>query len=359
MQVREIIKSISPYIPGKPISDVKRELGLNNVIKLASNENPLGPSKYVLEALANSLEELSRYPDGNCTELKNKLAKKFDVKPSQVLFGAGSDEITQFIAAVFLNNGDNSIMAIPTFPRYETVSKVMGAMPIEIPLKNYKHDLDAFLSNINEKTKIIWICNPNNPTGTIIEKDGLYSFLKKVPKDIVVVVDQAYIEYIDNPNYPDAKQYLDEFPNLIVLQTFSKIYGLASFRIGFAISSEEIIEKLNRVRPPFNVNHLAQIAAYYALDDIDYINAVKELNKISLEYLYNEFKSLNLNFIESYANFVMVDVKTDSTEIFNKLLRKGIIVRPGNAFGMSSFIRVTTGTMDENKLFIKNLVEVL
>ncbi|MEZ0535693.1 histidinol-phosphate transaminase [Caldicellulosiruptoraceae bacterium PP1] len=359
MLFRDVISTISPYIPGKPISDVKRELGLENVIKLASNENPLGPSQKVVEAITKHFNELSLYPDGNCTELKKKLSEKLNVKSSQILLGAGSDEITQFIANVFIDAGDNSIMAKPSFPRYETVTKVMGGIPIEIPLLNYKHNLDEFLKNMNNRTKVIWICNPNNPTGTIIEKDQLFSFIKSVPKDIVVVIDQAYKEYIDDPSYPDAIEWLEHFENIIVLQTFSKIYGLASFRIGYAISSEEIIEKLNRVRPPFNVNSLAQVAALAALDDTEYIANAKKLNKASLEYFYKKFEELNLPYIKSYGNFVMVDIKKNSVEIFKQLLQKGIIIRPGNIFGMDTFIRVTTGTMEENQYFIKELQKLL
>jgi len=356
---REVIRTISPYIPGKPISEVKRELGLEKVIKLASNENPLGPSENVKKAIKESLDDLSLYPDGNCTELKLKLAKKLNVKPTQIIFGAGSDEITQLIASIFINPGDNSIMARPSFPRYETVTKVMGGIPIEIPLKNYTHDLEEFSKHINERTRVIWICNPNNPTGTIVKKDELYNFIKSVPSEIAVVVDQAYKEYIDDPEYPDAIHWLDEFKNLIVLQTFSKIYGLASLRIGYAIASEEIIEKLNRVRPPFNVNHVAQIAAIAALDDQEHIEKAKELNKKSLEFFYKSFEEMKLPYIKSYGNFVMVDVTKDAVEVFKKLLLKGIIVRPGDIFDMPTYIRVTTGLESDNMEFIKALKEVL
>jgi len=356
---REVINTISPYIPGKPISEVKRELGLEKVIKLASNENPLGPSENVKKALMRNLDELAIYPDGNCTELKLKLSKKLGVKSSQILLGAGSDEITQFIAAVFINPGDNAIMAKPSFPRYETVTKVMGGVPIELPLKDFTHDLQAFYNNINERTKVIWICNPNNPTGTIVKRKELYDFIKSVPSHIAVVVDQAYKEYIDDPEYPDALEWLNEFENLIVLQTFSKIYGLASLRIGYAIASEEIIEKLNRVRPPFNVNHLAQIAAIFALEDEEHVKKAKELNKKSLEFFYKSFEEMGLPYIKSYGNFVMVDVKKDAVEVFKKLLLKGIIVRPGDIFGMPTYLRVTTGLESDNMGFIMALKEVL
>lgn len=359
MQFREVVNTISPYIPGKPISEVKRELGLKKVIKLASNENPLGPSENVKKAIIENLNELSIYPDGNCTELKLKLSKKLNVKPSQIIFGAGSDELTQLIANIFINPGDNAIMAKPSFSRYETVTKVMGGIPIEVPLKNYKHALDEFYNNINERTRIIWICNPNNPTGTIVKKDELYSFIKSIPSNIAVVVDQAYNEYIDDVDYPNAIEWLDEFKNLIVLQTFSKIYGLASLRIGYAITSEDIVENLNRVRPPFNVNQLAQIAALIALDDEEHVRKAKELNRKSLEFFYNEFEKMNLPYIKSYGNFVMVDVKKDAVDVFKKLLLKGIIVRPGDIFDMPSFLRITTGLESDNMEFIKALKEIL
>lgn len=266
---------------------------------------------------------------------------------------------TQFIAAVFINPGDNAIMAKPSFPRYETVTKVMGGVPIELPLKDFTHDLEAFYNNINERTKVIWICNPNNPTGTIVKRKELYDFIKSVPSHIAVVVDQAYKEYIDDPEYPDATEWLYEFENLIVLQTFSKIYGLASLRIGYVMASEEIIEKLNRVRPPFNVNHLAQIAASAALDDEEHVKKAKELNKKSLEFFYKNFEEMGLFYIKSYGNFVMVDVKKDAVDVFKKLLLKGIIVRPGDIFGMPTYLRVTTGQEGDNMGFIKALKEIL
>ncbi len=352
---RDVYENILPYVPGKPISDVKRELGLSDVIKLASNENPLGCSKDVLCALSDAISELSLYPDGNTTVLRGKLAAKHALKPGQFVFGAGSNEIITFIAQVFLNPGDESIYAEPSFSWYDTAVKATGAKPVIVPVKNYTHDLEIMKNSINEKTKIIWICNPNNPTGTIITAAQQEEFLKAVPSNIVVVLDEAYYEFAQGAEYPESVPLLEKYPNIIVLRTFSKAYGLASLRVGYGMASEEMVSYLNRVRPPFNVNTLAQIAAIAALEDQDFVNEVLKINKTGLVMLYREFDRLNLKYVRSYANFVWVRMPISSGEMFQKLLHKGIIIRPF----MENWIRITVGTEDQNKKLIKALSESL
>lgn len=352
---RDVLNDISPYVPGKPISDVQRELGLTEVIKLASNENPYGCSKNVEKVLKNFLSDIALYPDGNATVLREKLAEKHGLKPEQFIFGAGSNEIITFIAQVFLNPGDESIYADPSFTWYETAVKMSGATGVTIPLKDYVHDLEAMKNAITDKTKVIWICNPNNPTGTIVTTQQLDDFLRSVPGHIVVVLDEAYYEYAKGENYPETVPLLEKYPNLIILRTFSKAYGLASLRVGYGMASGEIISYLNRIRPPFNVNTLAQMAAVAALDDQDFVqNTVNETKK-GLNFLYNAFDGLNLRYVRSYTNFIWVETKLSSKELFEKLLRKGVIIRPF----MGNWVRITVGTHEENNKLISALKEVL
>lgn len=351
---RNVLKDISPYIPGKPISDVQRELGLSDVIKLASNENPFGCSPKVSDALKDVLSEIPLYPDGNATVLREKLAKKHSLKPDQFIFGAGSNEIISFIAQVFLNPGDESIYANPSFTWYDTAVKSTGAIPVTISLKDYTHDLDGMKNAISDKTKIIWICNPNNPTGTIVTCEQLDEFLKSVSTDIVVVLDEAYYEFAMGANYPESIPLLEKYPNLIILRTFSKAYGLASLRVGYGMASTEVISYLNRIRPPFNVNSLAQMAAVSALDDQEFVcNTVNETKK-GLDLLYKAFEKLKLRYVKSYANFVWVETNLSSTELFKKLLHKGIIIRPF----MGNWVRITVGTEKQNNMLIAALNDI-
>lgn len=360
LQYRKSLENISPYVPGKPIDDVKRELGLDQVIKLASNENPLGCSPMARQAVIDTLENPALYPDGNCTELRNELARINGLKPEQFVFGAGSNEIISFIAQVFINPGDESIMAVPTFLWYEIAVRTMDGVVIEVPLKDHKHDLDAMKSKITDKTRIIWLCNPNNPTGTMFTKEEQLNFLKAIPKNIVVVLDEAYYEYVTAQDYPfDSVELLKEYPNLIVLRTFSKIYGLASLRVGYGMASDEIIGYLNRVRPPFNVNTMAQAAALASLRDADFASASSESNSKGKEFLYSSFQQMNLEYIPTQGNFVMVNTGRESMELFQKLLKKGVIVRPGKGFGMPTWQRITIGTQEENEVLVTALKAVL
>jgi len=352
---RDVYEKISPYVPGKPISDVQRELGLTHVIKLASNENPFGCSEKVKQAVAESVSGIALYPDGNATLLRESLAQRLGLKADQLVFGAGSNEIITFIAQVFLSEGDESIFAHPSFVWYETAVRATGANPVMIPLKEHKHDLEAMKNAINEKTKIIWLCNPNNPTGTIITREEQDAFLKAVPADIVVVLDEAYYEFARGEDYPESLPLLDQYPNLIILRTFSKAYGLASLRVGYGAASSEMISYLNRIRPPFNVNTLAQTAAAAALDDQEFVAKTLSENQQGLAALYSAFDQLKLNYVKSRANFIWVETPLPSGEMFQRLLRKGVIVRPF----MGNWLRITVGTAEENKILIQALSEVL
>jgi len=352
---RKVCENIQPYVPGKPISDVQRELGLSDVIKLASNENPLGCSKKVIQALSDALTDLSLYPDGNATVLRNKLAEKHGLKPEQFIFGAGSNEIITFIAQIFLNPGDESIYAKPSFSWYDTAVLAAGANPVIVPLRDYTHDLETMKKSITGKTKIIWICNPNNPTGTIITAAEQEEFLKAVPSNIVVVFDEAYYEFARGGDYPESVPLLEKYPNIIILRTFSKAYGLASLRVGYGMASEEIVSYLNRVRPPFNVNTLAQTAAIAALEDEDFVNEIIKVNKAGLDMLYAAFDKLGLKYVKSHANFIWVETPFASGEIFQELLHKGVIVRPF----MGNWLRITVGTKEQNEKLINALTELL
>ena len=357
---RKVLTQIQPYIPGKPISHVQRELGLTNVIKMASNENPLGCSPKATEAVRRWAENMALYPDGSCNELNEVLSLKLGIKQEQLLFGAGSDQIVEMIAQAYINPGDESIMPFPSFPRYETVTRIMDGNPIEIKLNSeYRLDLSAYTDSVTERTRVIWICNPNNPTGTIITSDEQRSFLEKVPSSILVVLDEAYYEYAKGEDYPESIKLLDEYPNIIILRTFSKAFGLAGLRVGYAISSPQIISSLNKVRAPFNVNTAAQVAALAAINDDEFLDLSVETNHLGKHYLYEAFDDLGLPYIPTHANFVMVNLNLNSQEIFDALLREGIIVRPGVPFMMPGWIRLTIGTPEENNSFIRALKKIL
>ncbi|MBN4051096.1 MAG: histidinol-phosphate transaminase [Alkaliphilus sp.] len=356
IQYRPQIKDLVPYKPGKPIEDVKKEYGLTEVIKLASNENPLGSSPKAQEAIRSILGNLSLYPDGNCTDLKEVIAKKLNLSLVQVLPSSGSDEMVDQIAKTFLNNGDEVILADVTFPRYLTTTKMMGAIPIIIPLNDFTYDLDAMKKAITSKTKLIWLCNPNNPTGTMFTEKTLIDFLDFVPKNIVVVYDEAYNEYVTRDDFPkDSIKLLGKYPNVLIMRTFSKIYGLAALRVGYTLASEEIIANINKTRGPFNVNTAAQVAAIAALNDLDFLKRSYDVNFEGKEYLYSEFEELGIWYAPSETNHIFIDVKKDCQEVFRLLQQKGMIIRPM----YKTYIRVSIGTMEQNKLFISLLKEII
>ncbi|SCG84146.1 histidinol-phosphate aminotransferase [Proteiniborus sp. DW1] len=356
IQFREELANLSPYKPGRPIDDVKREYGLQDVIKLASNENPFGCSPKAIEAIKNSLNNLGLYPDGNCTLLKEALSKKLNISVNNIILSSGLDEMMDLLAKTFFNKGDEAIMADITFPRYIATTMMMGAKPVIVPLVNWTYDLNGILNAITEKTKLIWLCNPNNPTGTMFTEKELIDFLDKVPENIVVVYDEAYREFVTRDDYTkDSLPLLKKYANLIILRTFSKIYGLAALRVGYTMASEEIITNINKVRGPFNVNTLAQVAAIAALEDEDFLRKAYEANVEGKEYLYKEFDKLNLEYAPSETNHIFVNVQKDGSEVFVELQKRGVIIRP--QFGQ--WIRVSIGTMEENRVFIEKLKEVL
>lgn len=359
MQPKSTIMDLPVYQPGKPIEEVKRELGLEEVIKLASNENPYGCSELAKQAAMAELEANSfLYPDGASQELVQALAEFYQVRPEQILIGAGSDEIIALMTRAYLVPGDETIMATPSFPQYKHNAQIEGAVCIEVPLVNGTHDLEVMAARITEKTKIIWVCNPNNPSGTIVTRQQLEDFLAKVPDHVLVALDEAYFEYVEDEAYPDGLDYIDR-PNVIVLRTFSKAYGLAALRIGYAVGDPQVIRAINQVRGPFNTTRASQAAARAALQDQDFIASCRERNRAGIEYLSQEFERLGLSYYPAYGNFILVDCRRDAKQLFEALLHKGVIVRGGHALGFPTSLRVTVGSMEDNEKFIRALEEVL
>ena len=357
--IRPNVLELEPYSPGKPIEEVKRELGLTDVVKLASNENPLGPSPRAIEAAMRAMQSANLYPDGGCFELKQAVAKHVGMPSECLLFGNGSDELIHYIGLTFLNPGDEVITGHPSFVRYEAAAKLNNARLHLVPLREHRFDLPAILERVNERTKIIFIANPNNPTGTIVTADEVEVFMNALPEHVVVVWDQAYQEYVSRADYPNTLRYVREGRAVIILRTFSKAYALAGLRVGYAIARPDIIDAMNRVREPFNVNSVAQAAALAALHDQEHLRRAVELNRQGLEYLYRHFERLGLSYVRSEANCVMVDLGRDSQPVFQALLRKGVIVRTGHIFGLPTYLRITTGKPEENERFICALEEVL
>ncbi|MEG1796781.1 MAG: histidinol-phosphate transaminase [Clostridium sp.] len=357
--IRAEILDLGVYKAGKPIDEVKRELGLEEVIKLASNENPLGSSPKVKEALNNIISEAHMYPDASNYELKEAIGKKLGVEPNQVFCGTGSDSLIRVICNTFINVGDESIVAEISFPRYEASVKLMGGKVISIPMKNNGLDLEAMVDAITPKTKIIWFCNPNNPTGTIFTKQELDKVLGKIPPNVVIIMDEAYIEYVTDKDFPDSLELLPKYPNMVVLRTFSKAYGLASLRCGYGIVHKELGEYFNRIIGPFDVNLFAQKAALAALEDEEFLKLVYDTNVAGREYLYDELDKMGLPYAKTNANFIMLNTLVDDKVVFDRLLRAGIIIRPGHLLGMPGWMRVTIGTEIQNHKFIKALKEIL
>lgn len=359
MQPKPNIVHLPVYQPGKPIEEVKRELGLTHVTKLASNENPYGCSPKVREAIEEELNKLHTYPDGGSVELAQTLADFLGVKSNQLIFGAGSDEVILMIARAFLVPGDETVMATHTFPQYKHNVEIENATAVEIPLIQGTHDLAGMLNAINERTKIVWICNPNNPTGTLLTHDEIAGFLQQVPDRILVVLDEAYCEYDTTGTYPRTLELLEQYPNVIALRTFSKIYGLASLRIGYGIGHPDVIHTINQVREPFNTTRMAQAAAKAAISDQAFIENCRLKNAEGLRYLSEQFKRLNLEFFPAHGNFIMVNTGRPAAKVFEGLLKKGFIVRSGDNLDFPTHIRVTAGDKEQNEQFIAALEQVL
>ncbi|MGI6601070.1 MAG: histidinol-phosphate transaminase [Dethiobacteria bacterium] len=354
---RSCLELIKPYEPGKPVEEVERELGLTDVLKLASNENPLGPSPAALEALKEQLEQLHYYPDGNCYYLKKALAEKYRVTFEELIIGNGTDELLTLLTLAYINPGDEAVMVHPTFSEYEFALRLMGGIPRRVPLvgDEFSYDFAALAAAVNERTRLVFICSPNNPTGTIISREQLEEFMASLPSNVLVVLDHAYIEYVTDRSHPDGLDYIQQKRPLLVLRTFSKIYGLAGLRIGYALAPAPVIADLNRVREPFNVNTLAQVAAAAALEDRAHLARSLALVEKSRQQLAAGFKQMGLKAVPTGANFFFVDVKTDSRRLFQALLRRGIIIRSGDIFGYPTHIRVTCGTEEQNERFLNAL----
>jgi len=358
MQPRKAILNIKPYKPGKPIEEVKRELGLKDVIKMASNENPFGPSPKSLAAIKKTLLNINRYPESGCFYLRQALAKKLKIKPTQLIFGNGSDELIILALRAFVNEGDEVIVAAPTFLIYEIASKIQGAKIKRIPTKYFKYDLKAMKEAVSKNTKMIFIANPDNPNGTYVTKYELEAFLKGLPESAIVFIDEAYFDFVAERDYPNGLDYL-RTKNVIVTRSFSKSYGLAGLRIGYGVSDPELIKYMDTAREPFNINSLAQVAACAALRDKKFLSRVKRETEKGRRFFYSEFKKIGLRYIPSVTNFVLFEVGKDADAICKRLLKKGIIVRNMKVWGMDTFIRVTVGKDKENKRFIKELKRAL
>lgn len=352
------VAAIRPYQPGRPAEEVAAEFGISKPIKLASNENPLGPSPLALAALRES-GNLARYPDGNGTRLKQRLAHRHAVDSRQITLGNGSNDILEFVPRVFVNPGDEVIFSRHAFAVYPLATLAVGGSPVVTAARDWGSDLQAMLAAVTGRTRVIFIANPNNPTGTWLPADELRDFLARLPEHIVVVVDEAYAEYVDEPDYPDCTQWLDSFPRLVVTRTFSKIFGLAGLRVGYAVSSVEIADYLNRVRQPFNVNSLGLAAAEAALDDSQHLRHSAETNRDGMNYLVAACRERQLDYIPSVGNFLAIDFGRPAEPLFQAMMRHGVIVRPVANYEMPSHLRVTIGSAAENQRFIEVLDAVM
>ncbi len=355
---RNILK-VKTYKPGKPIEEVKRQLKLKGrIIKMASNENTLSPSDRVISAIKGNLKSLNRYPDGGCFYLKKALAGKLRLKPENIIVGNGSDELIILALRAFTSKGDEVIIAKPTFLIYEIASSIEGVKVRTVPLKDFRYDLKGMAKKLNKNTKIVFIANPDNPTGSFVSRGEIDWFLRKVKRDTIVFFDEAYYEFARKlKDYPNTLKYLKK-KNIIITRTFSKIYSLAGLRVGYGLARKELIDPMNKVREPFNVNSLAQVAAEAALKDSVFVSKTLKLVNEGKDYLYRNLKFLGYNYVKSATNFVLINVGRNSRSIYEKLLTKGVIVRQMSPWGLNGFIRVTIGTMKENRRFIRAFKEV-
>ena len=353
------LEKIKPYEPGKPIEELQRELGLKEVVKLASNESPLGPPKESIEATRAAINELNRYPDDSCFHLKAKISERFDVPVRNITIGAGSAELIVNAARSLLGPDDYAVISDQTFVMYWLAVQSVNGNLIRVPLQNYTYDLEAMAAAVDDRVQLLYIANPNNPTGTMVTAEQFDRFMGSLPDDVVVVYDEAYREYVGREDYPDPLKYYNEGRNIIILNTFSKIYGLAGLRVGFSIANNDLSDALKRVRAPFNVNSIASAAASAALDATGHVEEALKINNDGMELLTTELSGMGLNVVPSVTNFVLVDFGHDVTELNNKLLHKGIIVRPMASFGMPTALRISIGLPDENRRCIEAMREIL
>lgn len=360
------VQQLRPYLPGKPVEELERELGITGSIKLASNENPLGPSKKAVEAIRAHSESVNFYPDGGGFKLSARLAQKFKVDAACVTLGNGSNDILELVSRAFLTPDTSAVFSEYSFAVYPIVVQAVGAkanvakaFPLDHASMPLGHNPEALLASVEKNTRVIFIANPNNPTGTWLEPKVLKQLLNDLPDDVIVVLDMAYNEYMDDSLQIDASEWLAEFPNLVITGTFSKIYALAGLRIGYSLSNPEIADLLNRVRQPFNTNSLAQEAALASLDDEQHIKDSVALNDAGKIYLQKSFDDLGLNYLPTMGNFISVNLRRDGQAVYDSLLKKGVIVRPVGNYNMPEFLRITIGTVAQNLRFIKTLTEIL
>lgn len=357
-RIPEHILGLQPYKPGRPIEEVERELGLTGTIKLASNENALGPSPVAVAALGGCLQGLHRYPEGGAVVLAARLAGVLGVSSEQLVFGNGSNEIIELLVRVFADRDDEVVMSADAFLVYDLVTRAVRACPVRVAARDHRHDLDAMAAAIGPATRLVFVASPNNPTGTIVTRSEWARFLEAVPDHVVVAVDQAYVEYVDDPDHADPLADVGVHPGVVVLRTFSKIYGLAGLRLGYAVTAPEIAQALARLRQPFNANSLAQAAALAALDDDEHVERSRALVRAGRERYARGLTELGLDFVPSHANFALVDVGRGAA-VTDAMLSRGVIVRPMDAYGMPEMIRITFGTEAENERCLAALAEAV
>jgi histidinol-phosphate aminotransferase len=357
--IGEHITRLVPYRPGKPIEEVQRELGLTDVVKLASNENVLGPSPLALDAIKQAASRVHLYPDATSHELREAAAAHLGVETDQLIFGNGSDDIIHLLGVTYLESGDEVVTSWPSFVRYEAAAILNEAPCHNVPLSDWTYDLDAMADRLNERTRLVFISNPNNPTGTSVTNSAVRSFMSQVPDRAIVVFDEAYFEFADRSDFPNTLEYLRDGRNVVILRTFSKAYGLAGLRLGYGIGLPETIGYLDRVREPFNVSLLAQTAGVAALGDSDFLRKTQDMVRAGKTYLNSAFDRLELPYCITDGNFIWVDLQCDCRTVFDGLLQRGVIVRTGDIFGAPTHIRVTIGTDEQNARFIAALAEAL
>lgn len=354
------LDALKPYIPGKPIEEVQREYGLDDVIKLASNENPIGPSPKAVEGIRHALSRINFYPDGQSYYLREALAEFLDLEPAEITVGNGGDGIIMQTCMAYLDEGSEVVVSASSFPVYDIYTHVMRAELVKTPLKGYGLDLDAMVDAITERTRVVFVCNPNNPTGTIVNEDEVSAFMERVPDDVLVLFDEAYYEMVDSPDYPETIHYVRQSrANVMILRTFSKAFGLAGVRLGYALGAPEVLAPLNRVKEPFAVNLLAQAAGVAALQDRDFLRKTVETTQRERRFLQEGFEHLGLTTVPSQTNFILVRLGPDALAVYEDLLKRGVIVRPCTGYDLPDFLRVTVGSREQNERLLSTVAEVI
>lgn len=360
LKIPEFIASIEPYEPGKPIEELEREYGIRDSVKLASNENPLGPSPKAIDAISKAIGQLNRYPEGSGYYLTRKLSGKLGVRPENIVLGNGSDEVIGMLTRAFISPGDEAIMPFPSFLMYKIMVNASGGVAVTVPLTaSLAPDLSLINTKITDKTRLIFLTHPNNPTGAAVSPDDFSRFLEAVPPDVIIVVDEAYVEFVRESNALNSIEFVKSGNTVVTLRTFSKAYGLAGLRIGYGVMPGDIADVLHRIRQPFNANSLAQVAALAALDDDAFLQETIELVHAGIDFLYNEMDRMGLDYFPTQANFLLIDMKKDAGEVFERMLRKGVIVRSMRSYGYPEYIRVNAGLKGENRRFVNALEEVM